>query len=307
MEIFLNFLKMILFGVVEGITEWLPVSSTGHMIILEQYLNIEGSIGKGFYDLFLVVIQLGAILAVIISFFKKIWPFGFNRTQEEKKDIWHIWLNILIACLPVGIVGLFANDWLDAHLYNFLTVSIALIVYGIAFVVVESLFQKKNWQSRINDVKEMTWNTALIIGLAQMLALIPGTSRSGVTILAALLLGCSRSTSAEFSFLVSIPVMVAASLYKIVKFFLAGNSLANIEILYLLTGCVVAFLVSLLVLKEFMTFIKSKTFMGFGIYRIVFGCLLLVVFFAAIKPLNSSSSSALMNFISSFQLISYIK
>ena len=207
----LTFLKVILFGIVEGITEWLPISSTGHMIILEEALGMEsafGPNGSAFWEFFLVFIQFGAILAVIAVFFKELWPWTRSKTPDDRKKIYWTWLYILIACLPAAVVGLFLDDFLDTYLYNFITVSVTLIIYGLAFIVIELFLRKAKKEPLINDLSAFTWKTALIIGAAQILSLIPGTSRSGVTILAALLIGCNRETSAKFSFYVSIPIMI---------------------------------------------------------------------------------------------------
>lgn len=272
----IDILIAIIYGIVEGITEWLPVSSTGHLIILERFLKFN-EISDEFWDLFLVVIQLGAIIAVICNFFTKLNPISKKKTPEEKKGIWKTWGLILIACLPAAIVGVFLDDILDQYLYNEITVSITLIVYGIIFIVLEYFNSKRTF--KIIDVKEFTWKTALIIGLAQMLSLIPGTSRSGITILAALLIGCNRSSACEFSFFLSIPVMVGASLLKLLKFILSGASLSLNEGMILLTGCVVAFAISLLVVNFLMKFIKKHDFKVFGIYRIILGIILLIIFF----------------------------
>ncbi len=272
---FIDVLKSILFGIVEGITEWLPVSSTGHMIILESLLDVKETFGSAFWDLFLVVIQLGAIIAVIICFFSKLWPFGSSKTKEVKKNTWMIWLKVLIACLPAAVIGLIFDDWLDEHLYNSITVSITLIIYGVLFIVIE-IFNKKR-EFKINDITEMSLSTALIIGCIQLLALIPGTSRSGVTILGAMLIGCNRTVSAEFSFFLSIPVMLGASLLKAVKFFM-DNTITTDQIIFLLVGVVVAFIVSMLVIKFLMKYIKKHDFKVFGIYRIILGIILIILF-----------------------------
>lgn len=272
---FIDVLKSILFGIVEGITEWLPVSSTGHMIILESLLDVKETFGLAFWDLFLVVIQLGAIIAVIICFFSKLWPFGSSKTKEVKKNTWMIWLKVLIACLPAAVIGLIFDDWLDEHLYNSITVSITLIIYGVLFIVIE-IFNKKR-EFKINDITEMSLSTALIIGCIQLLALIPGTSRSGVTILGAMLIGCNRTVSAEFSFFLSIPVMLGASLLKAVKFFM-DNTITTDQIIFLLVGVVVAFIVSMLVIKFLMKYIKKHDFKVFGIYRIILGIILIILF-----------------------------
>ncbi len=271
----IDILKSILFGIVEGITEWLPVSSTGHMIILESLLDVKESYGQEFWDFFLVAIQLGAIIAVIICFFNKLWPFGKNKEVEVKKNTWLIWLKVIIACLPAAIIGLFFDDWLNEHLYNSITVTITLILYGILFIVIEIFNKKRNF--KINDMKEMSLQIALIIGLIQLLALIPGTSRSGVTILGAMLIGCNRTVAAEFSFFLSIPVMLGASLLKGVKFFM-NNTINTNQIIFLVVGLLVAFIVSLLVIKLLMKYIKKHDFKIFGYYRIILGVILLVLF-----------------------------
>lgn len=271
----LDILKSILFGIIEGITEWLPISSTGHMIILESLLDVKDSYGQAFWDFFLVAIQLGAIIAVIICFFNKLWPFGKSKDVEVKKNTWLIWLKVIIACLPAAIIGLLFDDWLNEHLYNSITVSITLIIYGIFFIVIEIFNKKRSF--KINDIKDMSISTALIIGFIQLLSLIPGTSRSGVTILGAMLIGCNRTVSAEFSFFLSIPVMLGASLLKGVKFFM-DNSITTDQIVFLLVGMVVAFVVSMLVIKFLMRYIKKHDFKVFGVYRIVLGIILIILF-----------------------------
>lgn len=273
---FINVLKAILFGIVEGITEWLPISSTGHMIILESLLDVKNTFSDAFWELFLVVIQLGAIIAVIICFFKKLWPFGKTKEKEEKKNIWLIWAKVLVACVPAAVVGLLLDDWLNEHLYNAITVSVTLIVFGIFFIILEIWNKKREF--KINEVKDLSFKMALIIGLIQLIALIPGVSRSGVTILGAMLIGCSRTVSAEFSFFLSIPVMLGASLLKGVKFFLDEGTLTSNEWVFLGVGVVVAFLVSLFVIKFLMSFIKKHDFKPFGYYRIALGILLLILF-----------------------------
>ena len=268
----LDILKSILFGIIEGITEWLPISSTGHMIILESLLDVKDSYGQAFWDFFLVAIQLGAIIAV---FFNKLWPFGKSKDVEVKKNTWLIWLKVIIACLPAAIIGLLFDDWLNEHLYNSITVSITLIIYGVFFIVIEIFNKKRSF--KINDIKDMSISTALIIGFIQLLSLIPGTSRSGVTILGAMLIGCNRTVSAEFSFFLSIPVMLGASLLKGVKFFM-DNSITTDQIVFLLVGMVVAFVVSMLVIKFLMRYIKKHDFKVFGVYRIVLGIILIILF-----------------------------
>lgn len=277
---FLNLLKSVLYGIIEGITEWLPISSTGHMILLDEWLKVEGIYGKSFWDLFLVVIQLGAIIAVVLCFFSKLWPFSKTKTSEEKKDTWKLWLNVIIACVPAAIIGLLLDDWLNEHFYNFTTVAIMLIVYGILFIVIEIFNKKRTF--KITDCKQITWKLALIIGLVQLLALIPGTSRSGVTILGAMLIGLNRETSAEFSFFLSIPVMFGASLLKIVKFFIEGNAITGAQLAFLGVGCIVAFLVSIVVIKFLLKYIKGHDFKVFGIYRIILGIILIIYMLAAL-------------------------
>lgn len=283
----LDILKIILFGIIEGVTEWLPISSTGHMIILEDMLGakeiFEG--GKAFWDFFLVAIQLGAILAVIVCFFNKLNPFSgkslknpkVEKSEEEKKEIWLLWAKVLVACLPAAVIGLFLDDWLDQVFYNSITVSITLILYGVLFIIME-LWNKKR-KFKITDVKQLSFKTAFIIGLMQLLALIPGTSRSGITILGAMLILCNREVACEFSFFLSIPVMFGASLLKGAKYVLSGAMLNTDDIALLLIGFIVAFAVSMFVIKFLMSFIKRHDFKVFGVYRIILGILLLIMFF----------------------------
>lgn len=281
---FIEVLKAILFGIVEGITEWLPISSTGHMIILEELLDVQNTYGSAFWNLFLVVIQLGAIIAVVVCFFNKLNPFfgksliveGKEKTKEEKKNIWILWAKVIVGCIPAAVIGLFLDDIVNKYLNTAVVVSITLILYGILFIVLE-IFNKKR-EFKTYETMNLTWKTAFFIGCFQILALIPGTSRSGVTILGAMLLLCSRSVASEFSFFLSIPVMFGASLLKLVKFFIDGNSLVTSQVLFLLIGCVVAFMVSLFVIKFLMSFIKKHDFKPFGVYRIILGVLLLVLF-----------------------------
>lgn len=281
---FIEVLKAILFGIIEGITEWLPVSSTGHMIILESLFDVKNCYSEAFWSLFLVVIQLGAILAVVICFFNKLNPFGGKslieperkKNKEEKKRIWMLWAKVIVACLPAAIVGLVLDDILDEYLYNSITVAITLIIYGGLFIGLEIWNKKRSF--KINTTDELTWTHALLIGCFQLLALIPGTSRSGVTILGAMLLLCNREVASEFSFFLSIPVMLGASLLKVVKFLIEGNPIVINEVLFLLIGCVVAFGVSMLVIKFLMAYIKKHDFKVFGYYRIVLGILLIILF-----------------------------
>ena len=283
-------LEVLLFGLVEGVTEWLPISSTGHMILLEEVLSMQsqfGENGAAFWNLFLVFIQFGAILAVILVFFKDLWPFGKRKDPLEKKVTWRTWLYIVIACLPAAVIGILLDNLFNEYLYNFITVAITLIVYGVAFILVEVLLKRSGKNPSITSLSEFSWKTALIIGLAQVLSLIPGTSRSGVTILAALLIGVNRDTSAKFSFYVSIPIMIGATLVKFLQFYLDGNSLSGAEIGYLLIGALMAFLVSIFAVRFLVSFVRKHTFMGFGFYRIGLG-VLLVILFASIPALRDN-------------------
>lgn len=265
----LEYLKALLFGIIEGITEWLPVSSTGHLILLEEVLHL--NVSQAFYELFQVVIQSGAILAVLLLFFQKLWPFSQKKSEKDRKDTWNLWLKVIIAVLPSAVLGLLFDDFLDAHLYNHVVVALMLTVYGFAFLLVE----KKSNTAKINDVHAIDYRTALLIGAFQCLSLIPGTSRSGATILGALMLGVSRSAGAEFSFFLAIPTMLGASGLKLVKFLLEGNLPSQNELLLLLTGCVSAFLVSILVIRVLMDFVRRHSFAPFGIYRIILGTVVL--------------------------------
>ena len=262
-----------IYGIVEGITEWLPISSTGHLIILNDFLKFK-EVNSSFFELFLVVIQFGAILSVVVSYFKRLNPFSKKVDQQEKSSIYKTWILIIIACIPAAIFGLLFDDILDKYLYNKLTVSITLIIYGILFIVLE-YFNKKR-EIKFEEVKDFTYRSALIIGLAQILALIPGTSRSGITILSALAIGCSRKSSCEFSFFLSLPIMIGASLLKLVKYFIGGNLLTINEVLVLLTGVIISFAVSMLVINMLINYIKKKDFKIFGYYRIILGIGLIV-------------------------------
>lgn len=272
---FLEILKAIFFGIVEGITEWLPISSTGHMILLDEFVKL--NVSEGFLELFLVVIQLGAILAVPILFFDKLNPFSKKKNSDEKKETLNIWGKAIVGAVPAAIIGLLLDDFLDEHLYNYIVVAIALIVYGVAFILVEKVFLK-NRAPRVTDVRELTYKDALYIGAFQILALVPGTSRSGSTILGGLVGGISRQASAEFSFFVAIPVMLGASLLKIVKFIAEGLTATSNEILLLAVGMLVSFIVSYFAIKFLMDFVKRHDFSPFGIYRIVLGALVLGYF-----------------------------
>lgn len=270
----LEILKAILFGIVEGITEWLPISSTGHMILLDEFIHL--GVSEEFYKLFEVVIQLGAILAVVLMYFKTIFPWGFGKTKKDTVNTLNLWGKILVACIPAAIIGILFDDWLDEHLYNSVVVSLALIIYGIIFIVIESKnFGKRNTK-KLNDI---TYKQALGVGGFQLLSLIPGTSRSGSTIIGGLILGLERSVAAEFTFFLAIPVMAGASFLKLVKYILdVGFVFQASELLLLGVGSLVAFIVSILIIKFLMSYIRKHDFKVFGWYRILLGILVLVYF-----------------------------
>lgn len=270
----MEFLKAILFGIVEGVTEWLPISSTGHLILLNEFVTL--NVTEAFQSMFDVVIQLGAILAVVVLFFHKLNPFSPKKTQGEKKDTWNLWFKVIVAIIPSGIVGVLLDDWMEAHLHTAVVVSLALIIYGVAFILVER--RNKNLAPRVGSVWNIDWKLALGIGLFQCLSLIPGTSRSGSTILGAILLGASRSAGAEFSFFMAIPTMLGASAIKMLKFFLSGVPMTGTEVGVLVIGCAVAFLVSLLTIRALMEYVRKHSFSAFGVYRIVLGALVLAYF-----------------------------
>lgn len=274
---FLEIIKAIILGIVEGVTEWLPVSSTGHMILVDEFLKL--NVSKEFMEMFLVVIQLGAILAVILLYWKKIFPFKFDNGVKVEKDTIIMWVKILIACVPAAIVGLLWDDYLNALFYNPTTVAIMLILFGILFIVIENYNKGKN--PKINSLTEITYTVAVMIGLFQLIAAIfPGTSRSGATIVGALLIGVSRTVAAEFTFFLAIPVMLGASALKLVKFGLkTGFVMTGSELTILLVGMIVAFIVSILAIKFLMSYIKNNDFKVFGWYRIVLGILVLAYFY----------------------------
>ncbi len=272
--VIIELLKSLLYGIVEGITEWLPVSSTGHLILLGEWLPLK--VSEQFSEMFDVVIQLGAILAVIVLFFHKLNPFSPKKTSLEKKSTWGLWFRVVVAIIPSGVVGILLDDWLDATLYNYVTVAIALIVYGVVFLFIEKYRSEKD--ARITDVGQITYMTAFLVGAFQMLALIPGTSRSGSTIIGAMLLGLSRAAAAEFSFFMAIPTMVGASLVKVLKFIGDGVTVTALEWAILAVGCLSAFLVSVVAIRFLMDFVKKHSFSAFGIYRIALGVLVLGYF-----------------------------
>ena len=274
MSAILELLKAILFGIVEGITEWLPVSSTGHMILLDELVKLK--VSPEFYEMFQVVIQLGAIAAVILLFFHKLNPFSPKKNQKQKHNTWVLWFKVIVAVLPSAVLGLLLDDWMDEHLYNYVVVAIALIVYGVAFLYIENL--NKDKELKVQTVHQISYRTALLIGCFQCLSLIPGTSRSGSTILGAILLGVGRSAGAEFSFFLAIPTMLGASALKLLKFLLSGVSVTGTEVGVLLVGCIVSFLVSFVVIRGLMEYVRKHSFRVFGIYRIALGILVLIYF-----------------------------
>lgn len=273
-------LKAILFGIVEGITEWLPISSTGHLILLNEFVTLD--VSEEFWSMFEVVIQLGAILAVVVLFWDKIFPFYFGKKAEEnggiiRKDVFVLWFKIVAACIPAAVVGLAFDDVLEKYFYNYQTVAVMLILFGVLFIVIENL--NKGKKPKIRSLKNITYTTAIIIGVFQLIAAVfPGTSRSGATIVGALLIGVSRTVAAEFTFFLAIPVMFGASLLKIVKF---GFEFTGMELAILLTGMIVAFVVSVAVIKFLMGYIKKHDFKVFGWYRIILGVLVLIYFMMA--------------------------
>ena len=273
-EVIIEVLKAILFGIVEGITEWLPVSSTGHIILLDEFIFLRGS--EEFKSMFDVVIQLGAILAVIVLFFHKLNPFAKDKNEKQKMMTWSLWFKVCVAILPSGLVGVLFDDWMDAHLHNGIVVALMLIIYGIAFILVER--RNEGLQPRIKGVHAIDLKTALLIGAFQCLSLVPGTSRSGSTILGAILLGVGRGAGAEFSFFMAIPTMVGASAIKFLKFLLSGVGATGTEITVLIVGCVVSFIVSLLVIKALMEYVRKHSFASFGYYRIGLGVVVLLYF-----------------------------
>ena len=273
----LEIIKVIILGIIEGITEWLPISSTGHMILVEQFLKL--NVSEDYWNMFLVVIQLGAILAVVFLYFGKLWPF--QRADRKEKGIYRylnrgkftMWLKILVSCIPAIIIGLPFDDWLDEHFYNYPTVAVMLILYGVLFIVVENRNRKR--KPLITNIDQIDWRSALIIGLYQVLALIPGTSRSGATILGGIILGMDRKTASEYTFFLAIPVMLGASLLKLVKF---GFAFSGFELVLLVIGMVTAFAVSLFAIRFRLKYIKDHDFKVFGIYRIVLGIIVLIYF-----------------------------
>ncbi len=269
----MNIIKAVILGIIEGITEFLPISSTGHLYLADEFIKLNED--KAFVNMFMVVIQLGAILAVVLLYFHKLNPFSPKKTQRERGRTWQLWFKVIVAVIPSIIVGLPLNDWMDAHLNNWQVISATLIIYGVLFIVIERY--NKTRQSTMNDLNRLPYQTALLIGVFQLLSLIPGTSRSGATILGAILLGTSRYVATEFSFFMAIPTMFGASLLKIVKF-LKDNSFSGDQVIVLLVGMVVSFIVAYLSIRFLLNYIKKNDFQAFGWYRIALGVIVIAFF-----------------------------
>ena len=276
-QFIIELLKAVFLGIVEGITEWLPISSTGHLILVNEFLNLRQS--KDFIDMFNIVIQLGAILAVMVIYFKRLNPFQPGKTSREVQLTWQLWLKVVIACIPSAFFGLLLDDWMEAHLSNFFVVAIMLVVYGIAFIWIED--RNRRVEPKVTDLARMSYKTAFYIGLFQVLSIIPGTSRSGATILGGIIVGTSRSVAADFTFFLGIPTMFGYSGLKAVKYFIDGNTLTGGQVAILLVASVTAFVVSLFVIRFLMNYIKKHDFTVFGKYRIVLG--IIVLLYGAVK------------------------
>ena len=276
-QFIIELLKAVFLGIVEGITEWLPISSTGHLILVNEFLNLRQS--KDFIDMFNIVIQLGAILAVMVIYFKRLNPFQPGKTAREVQLTWQLWLKVVIACIPSAFFGLLLDDWMEAHLSNFFVVAIMLVGYGIAFIWIED--RNRRVEPKVTDLARMSYKTAFYIGLFQVLSIIPGTSRSGATILGGIIVGTSRSVAADFTFFLGIPTMFGYSGLKAVKYFIDGNTLTGGQVAILLVASVTAFVVSLFVIRFLMNYIKKHDFTVFGKYRIVLG--IIVLLYGAVK------------------------
>ena len=269
-----DLLKTIILGIVEGLTEWLPVSSTGHMILVDEFIKLD--VSKAFMDMFLVVIQLGAIMAVVVLSFEKLNPFSSWKTRQEKRDTVQLWMKVIVACIPAAVIGLLFNKYMEEHFMTAPVVATTLIFYGIMFIIVENY--NKHRRPAITDLRRLDYKTALIIGIFQVLSLVPGTSRSGATILGGLLFGASRTVAAEFTFFLAIPVMFGWGMVKAVKFFLAGIAMTQIEIVVLIVGIVSAFAMGMIAIRFLMGYIKQNDFTVFGVYRIFVGLVVLGYF-----------------------------
>ena len=264
-------IKTIIIGIIEGITEWLPISSTGHMILANEFIKLD--VTNEFWEMFEVVIQLGAILAVVVLYFKDLFPWGFGKTKNETNSTFNLWLKIIIGCIPCAIIGLLFDDYINDKFYNPWTVAIMLIIYGVLFIVIENI--NKNKKARVTDIDKLTFKDSLLVGLFQVLSIIPGTSRSGATILGGLTIGLNRKVAANYTFFLAIPVMFGASLLKIVKF---GLNFTGTELIVLAVGMVSAFIVSIIAIKFLLKYIKNNDFKVFGYYRIVLGIIVLLYF-----------------------------
>ncbi len=271
---FIEIVKAIVIGIIEGITEWLPISSTGHMILADEFIQLNMS--AAFKEMFFVVIQLGAIMAVVVLYFHKLNPFSLNKTKMEKSETFTLWAKVLIACIPAAIIGFLFDNKIDELFYNYITVAITLVFYGIIFIVLENHNRHRSF--KINDLAGLSYITAILIGVFQLLSLIPGTSRSGATILGAMLIGTSRTVAAEFSFFLAIPVMFGASALKIAKF---GFNFTGSEIVILLVGMITAFIISMLAIKFLVGYVKKHDFKAFGYYRIILGIIVMAYFMIA--------------------------
>ena len=268
---FMLVIKTIIIGLIEGITEWLPISSTGHMILANEFIKLD--VSDAFWEMFEVVIQLGAIMAVVVLYFKTLFPWGFNKTKNDTKDTFNLWFKIIIGCIPCAVIGLLFDDLINEKFYNLWTVAVTLILYGILFIIIEN--SHKNRKARVSSIKELSYADALKVGLFQVLSIIPGTSRSGSTILGGLTIGLDRKVAANFTFFLAVPVMFGASLLKIVKF---GLSFTSTEIVVLLVGMITAFIVSIIAIKFLLKYIKNNDFKVFGYYRIILGLIVLLYF-----------------------------
>lgn len=269
---FLNILNAIVFGIVQGITEWLPISSTGHMILLDQFIHLTQD--KAFRDLFLVVIQFGSILAVVTLYFHKLNPFSPKKSQVQKRDTWTMWFKVLVGCVPAAVIGLLFDDLIMAKTYNWYVVAATLIIYGVLFIVIEN----RNKEPKISTIDEMSYKMAALIGIFQVLAMIPGTSRSGATILGAVLLGTSRNVAAKFSFFLAVPVMLGASALEILKYFTEQGMFSGGQWITLIAGMVTAYVVSIFAIKFLMDYIRKHDFKVFGYYRIILGVIVILYF-----------------------------
>lgn len=274
---FIEIIKAIILGIVEGITEWLPISSTGHMILVDEFIKL--NVTDSFKNMFLVVIQLGAIMAVVVLYFHKLNPFSPKKNSIEKRETINLWLKVIVGCLPAAVIGFLFDDFIEEKLMSYITVAITLIIYGILFIVVENY--NKNKKAKMTKLSDLTYKAALIIGIFQVLALIPGTSRSGATILGGIIIGCSRFVATEYTFFLAIPVMFGASLLKIVKYGMSnGFYLTSVETAIMIVGLLVSFFVSVGAIKFLMGYIKKNDFKAFGYYRIILGILVIIYFVA---------------------------